>query len=200
MECGTAAIRAEVVQRGLLRLPHDYNVAEEKIMTELEIAWLAGILEGEGYFCYQRGPSIRLSMTDRDIVERAGIIMGTHCHPMTPRPNRKQAFRANIHGPRSIAMMERILPYMGTRRGAKIREIMQQYANRPKKPYGEQCNDAKLTDAQADEIRQLYIPYARFSGHSSGSIAKKYGISVVALKYVVKTRRNADGTQPLRPP
>ena len=53
-------------------------------MTEIEIAWLAGLLEGEGSFGLtgyaakksKVFPTISLAMTDLDIIERAGALIG----------------------------------------------------------------------------------------------------------------------------
>lgn len=52
-------------------------------MTEIETAWLAGLLEGEGYFgtinswvsgrCY-RYPRIGVNMTDRDVIDRVATL------------------------------------------------------------------------------------------------------------------------------
>ena len=51
-------------------------------MTDLESAWLAGLLEGEGYFQITKPrhhhPTqvvIRLSMTDKDVVEKAAKLL-----------------------------------------------------------------------------------------------------------------------------
>lgn len=168
-------------------------------MTETQLAWLAGLLEGEACFLYQRTPWIKLGMTDCDIVERAAFLMGTHCHKMkTIRPNRKQEYRACLCGDGAIEIMRAILPHMGSRRSAKIKEVLAAAAARPGMAYGERCGPSRLTDAQATEIRNLYIPNERYTDRSSGALAKKYGVSRAAIKYVVKTRRNADGGQPIR--
>ena len=54
-------------------------------MTELDIAWLAGLLEGEGCFRINTRkrdngtinyyPQLILKMTDEDIIKRAGELM-----------------------------------------------------------------------------------------------------------------------------
>ena len=53
----------------------------------IDIAWLAGLLEGEGCFRLDKGkyPIIRLGMGDEDVVVRAASLMKTrvlHCRNM----------------------------------------------------------------------------------------------------------------------
>ena len=48
-------------------------------MTDLEIAWIAGILEGEGCFtCDTKTTRLRVQcvMTDKDIIDRLHNIVG----------------------------------------------------------------------------------------------------------------------------
>ncbi len=37
-------------------------------MTDLDIAWLAGLLEGEGSFWFNGSPRVKVAMTDQDIM------------------------------------------------------------------------------------------------------------------------------------
>lgn len=103
-------------------------------MTETEIAWLAGLLEGEGCFSYVCSPTIVLGMTDEDIVKRVGNAAGRHIRgPYQYAHNRKPVFYCNIHGVPAVEIMRAIRPYMGARRGAKIDEILAKYAIAPGK-------------------------------------------------------------------
>ena len=41
------------------------------MITTIEIAWVAGILEGEGTFCMNNNsPRLAIAMTDLDVVEK----------------------------------------------------------------------------------------------------------------------------------
>lgn len=101
-----------------------------------EIAWLAGLLEGEGYFALQERrpgrfyPVLRLSMTDEDVVRRAAVLMGTtkvhHIHPPSMRRKGWQPQHAVIlHGDAAIAVMLQIYEYMGERRRGAIDSVLQ---------------------------------------------------------------------------
>lgn len=114
--------------------------------NRVELAWLAGLLEGEGAFMvipkrYQgrgirsRGsyPSFRVSlnMTDGDVVYHAASVagMGNVIGPfMRGNPKHSPMFRWNVNKRRHIyALLVAIYPYMGQRRGAKIMDILRTF-------------------------------------------------------------------------
>jgi len=111
-------------------------------MTDKEqIIWLAGLLEGEGCFSIRkRGKnacaiSIKLQMTDGDIVQRAAEIMSSRARMRSGGIRqdglpKKDVFFTDICGDRAAAIMGQILPYMGARRAAKIEEALKAHANR----------------------------------------------------------------------
>jgi hypothetical protein len=98
--------------------------------ADLEFAWLAGLLEGEGCFFNRSdryfSPLIQLVMTDKDVVIRAAKAMESHkvvrCRQLTKAG--KEIFRTNVYGATAERLMRRLLPYMGTRRSQKIMEIL----------------------------------------------------------------------------
>ena len=88
-----------------------------------EIAWLAGLLEGEGCFTFSKGPDVVLKMTDKDVVERAASLMGAKVIARDPKNIKwKRTYCASIHGYQAIAWMLTIYPFMGERRKEKIIE------------------------------------------------------------------------------
>lgn len=95
-------------------------------MGDRDLYWLAGLLEGEGAFDLHRGryPRIRLGMTDRDIVGRAATLLGGKVRlSLKPRPN-KATWHVEVSGAKAVEIMTAILPHMGSRRSAKIAEIL----------------------------------------------------------------------------
>jgi predicted DNA-binding protein (UPF0251 family) len=50
-------------------------------------------------------------------------------------------------------------------------------------PKGQHSPNAKLTNAQAEDIRQEYL-----AGATQNSLAKKYGVSQVAISLIIRGR------------
>ena len=60
-----------------------------------DIAWLAGLLDGEGSFSVianGSAPGIKLGMKDKDIVERAALLMSNGKYMVSEVMNNKQLF------------------------------------------------------------------------------------------------------------
>jgi hypothetical protein len=60
----------------------DGDLMLTETLSKVDIAWLAGLLEGEGSFMRGKrkdAPGISLAMTDRDVVERAAKLLRTKC-------------------------------------------------------------------------------------------------------------------------
>lgn len=113
-------------------------------MNELETAWIAGLLEGEGAFMLSRNlvknregrvylyPKIVINMTDRDIIQRVCTLWQTKLYELPMyRDDRKPAYRAHKTGAPAVEVMKAIYPHMGERRKAKIDEILSEWDARP---------------------------------------------------------------------
>src|ERR1700745_1969177 len=107
-------------------------------INEIDLAWLAGLLEGEGSFMMNRNikfgklyyyPKVVVGMTDEDIIQRAASIFGTSVYMLPKIDNRKQAWRAQLGGAKAAVLMQLLLPQMGIRRSKKIQEILLAYGN-----------------------------------------------------------------------
>lgn len=98
--------------------------------TPIDIAWFAGIYEGEGYST--KGSSLRLTigMTDRDIVARAAKIMGTpitkpYIRPSySDRPHLKPMYTTSCFGGHAAGWMMTLYKFMGKRRRAQFRKFL----------------------------------------------------------------------------
>jgi hypothetical protein len=102
------------------------------ILKIQDIAWLAGLLEGEGSFGFPaigRSPVIRLQMTDKDVVVRAARLLGVRLQ--TPNKPRKEGHAVSYSicaaGRRAIEWMMTIYVFMGDRRKEKIHDILNQW-------------------------------------------------------------------------
>jgi hypothetical protein len=155
------------------------------------VAWLAGILEGEGSFCW-RGrktaygiPYIRVGMADKDIVERISDIIGGNVHPEKPRKlHYKIQYRLSISGKPAIIIMKLILPHMGERRSKKIRELIQKWEVRPGYRKGSESHFSKLTPEQVKEIRKRYAD----GNETWRSLANEFGVTKRSIGNIVSNK------------
>lgn len=94
------------------------------------LAWLAGLLEGEGSFlagtAARRSPAIELEMADEQIVRRAARLLGVRVTSRirANRPNSAQSFRFRVSGPRAAHLMWVLRPYLGRRRQRQIADAV----------------------------------------------------------------------------
>lgn len=107
----------------------------------MQVAWLAGLLEGEACFSigtrkikgkeYKR-VCIQLVMTDEDVMLRAANMLGATCRPEPWRKlSTKPTWRANVYGSKAIGWMMTIYQFMGERRQEKIRECIRVWKEAP---------------------------------------------------------------------
>jgi hypothetical protein len=105
-----------------------------------QVAWAAGLFEGEGCwnaYVRQSGKvqmQARLGMTDRDVVERFAAIVG--CGSISVRTfsgehaHWKPAFDWCVYEAEKVReVIELLLPYMGERRRAKALEVLEMGAD-----------------------------------------------------------------------
>ena len=85
-----------------------------------EIAWLAGLLEGEGCFalCKRNHPSIRLGMNDEDVVTHAAILLGSRAYRY------KTTWLTRVNGVVAIQWMMTLYPYFGKRRRSVVADVI----------------------------------------------------------------------------
>lgn len=98
-----------------------------------DIAWLAGLLEGEGCFATKskNGVTIKMEMTDRDVIHKAAKLMGAHVNDLGMRRGAtKIIYRLNLYGGNAIGWMMTLYSFMGNRRKAKIRELITMWKSR----------------------------------------------------------------------
>lgn len=106
---------------------------ELPIIDAIDLAWLAGLLEGEGYFAINKdksnsgkiyySPRIELVMTDLDVIEKVANLTSRKIRIQPAKDNKKESYRITICGKFAIELMQSIKPYMGDRRSNKIEEI-----------------------------------------------------------------------------
>jgi len=151
------------------------------MISSLDIAWLAGLYEGEGSFGWAHGPRSDLLMTDRDVMERVSrLICGRRLWQKTLRPSdgRKPQYRIAIYGPTAVGLMMTLFSLMGRRRRGRILELIRAWKVLPGRRRGARNHNSKLTDQAVRAIRQLRsvdpIPYTR--------LAPLYGVSPKTIR------------------
>ncbi len=102
------------------------------MLTVREIAWLAGLLEGEGSFHIKDGCAhLQMQSTDKDVIRRATEVLSTKFHDSPCKPRGKDTYkpvwRLAVHGTRAISWMMTLYSLMGERRQTKIREVLDQW-------------------------------------------------------------------------
>lgn len=109
-------------------------------MRDSDVAWFAGIFDGEGCISIAKNGNVRLQvgMTDRDVIERLEALFPSSGgisvkHPKAPdgRPYKTQYLwrLSNPEGVREV--LSAIQPWLGQRRTAKAGEALEFLANRP---------------------------------------------------------------------
>jgi len=124
-----------------------------------ELAWVAGLLEGEGSFGWGRTtPTIQLSSTDKDVVIKAADILGVQMWNYVARPKGKSTYKpvyaCKVFGSRAVMWMMTLFVLMGKRRRGKIKEVITKWRESPgfpRAPRGQRwmaiCHPDKPRDA-----------------------------------------------------
>jgi len=105
-------------------------------MDELDTAWLAGWLEGEGCFSIRKikqgsrqydYPIVTASSTDFDTLERVQSIAGGKIYEARPQnPNHSMCWRWQLYGKdEATSLMLTLLPLMSKRRRERIQEVLE---------------------------------------------------------------------------
>ncbi len=96
-------------------------------LTETDVAWIAGLLEGEGYFGIDNrskdryevskippAPFIKVSMVDEDIIQRLSKLLDkSYFSPSRKTVKGKQVYTLHIGEKEKVLfILQKILPYM----------------------------------------------------------------------------------------
>lgn len=102
---------------------------------DTEIAWVAGLLEGEGSFLTKSGtssPLIACQMTDLDVLEEVKRICGAGSIYVVAIRNEKwkQSWTFSVSGKEAARIMNMVRPYMKSRRTSAIDKALLTWNNR----------------------------------------------------------------------
>ncbi len=123
------------------------TIYEHRQPTEVELAWLTGIWEGEGSWIYRKSRTrtysngkvytespylkMQIQMTDKDVMERVSEIMDgrkiTYTHtPAARAAGQKPIWALSLQGEVAFLWTELMKPFLGNRRKEKFEFIMEQ--------------------------------------------------------------------------
>jgi hypothetical protein len=109
-----------------------------KLYNPLELAWAAGLIEGEGCFTLHKGktlhPYVLVDSTDEDVIDRLKHVFpfGNKRGPYkSKKESHKDRFRFDAYGPKARNIMHHVYPLMCSRRKARIDYIMETTIDSP---------------------------------------------------------------------
>lgn len=94
-----------------------------------EYAWLAGIIEGEGYIDrkvragQKDAIRIRVKMTDEDVIARVAKMFESSYYPRPQPEGQKLQYETAITGKRALEILRTMEPLFSKRRKARIAEL-----------------------------------------------------------------------------
>ncbi len=115
-----------------MRLNQSREEIGQKYIDENEVAWAAGLFEGEGYIGQRLNGQwqLEIQMTDVDVVKHYASMYGINVRPhdRRDRPNSKVIFRAaTCKRDLIFKIVSDFYPYLGERRREKCDEFLAWY-------------------------------------------------------------------------
>lgn len=142
-----------------------------------EIAWCAGLLEGEAYFGIGANgstPKISCEMTDLDVLEKLQSILGGVIRIQKLRNDKwKQTWCWYVHGKEAVRSMILIYDFLLHRRKSKIDSILSVYFDRQEQLYAR------------NELLQFVRSEWRAGNGSLRQLAKTYKFSHETIRKTV---------------
>ncbi len=113
------------IYRVLTRAHQRGLVMERRPVSPIDIAWLAGLVEGEGNIAFNgRSCTIRIKMGDRDIIERAAELLTGKVYPAKVAPGNKPMWLTQIKGANAVGWALTLYSWLGTRRRQQVRDSL----------------------------------------------------------------------------
>ncbi len=106
-------------------------------LTTTDIAWGAGLFEGEGYLSLNgsrssrhatpRSPLLGIGMTDEDVIRkfRDLFVPGMRIYSYQPKIDHyKRSYQIKVTGKRAVGLMLTFFSFLGSRRRERIKELL----------------------------------------------------------------------------
>jgi len=146
-------------------------------MNEIETAWVAGVLEGEGSFVTKRvGVAVHCAMTDVDVLERIKALCGGNIYgPLKKRKaHYKDCWLWQLCGKEAADVTYAVLPYLCKRRLRQARKLTLKYETSPR---------VKMQQRTAQRLQ--VIVEGRGKGLTHQAIANVLGVDRSSVSHMI---------------
>ena len=158
------------------------------------LAWLAGLLEGEGSFQFRNGRSLRIqvAMTDEDVVRRAHQVTGggNVSGPYVRGEYKPQWLFTVTRSLDAYALMVALLPWMGARRRRDMTRLISEWTQWQQVGRVEAyrqiaAKNRKVTDEVRARIMREYNG-VRWRHGQAAALALELGVSTSTVRTIVR--------------
>jgi DNA-binding CsgD family transcriptional regulator len=147
-------------------------------VTMIDIAWLAGLVEGEGNIGINgRSFTIRIKMTDHDVILRAANLLGGKVYPSPVPENRRPQWLTQIKGAAAAGWAMTLYPWLGVRRRQQVRDAIAHWRSQGNGVINGALADAIVTYraarvSQAEIMRLLKVGKSTVYRHTRGRLPR----------------------------
>lgn len=151
--------------------------------TDIEIAWVAGLLEGEGSFLTKSGGRysavVKCQMADKDVLDHLQRILdcGLIHACKTRNENHKPTWVWTVQGDQAVEVMASTLPFMFSRRTEQIEEALRVHLDRKKLVEDEKLKKILRNQLISQEYAEGELTYR--------DLGTKYGVSRETVRRIV---------------
>jgi hypothetical protein len=157
-------------------------------VSPIDIAWLAGLVEGEGNISINgRSFTIRIKMADRDVVERAADLLKGKLYPIEPRSGRQAMWLTQVKGATATGWAMTLYPWLGIRRRQQVRDAVAHWRSQGNGVINSALADAIVTYraarvSQADIMRLLKVGKSTVYRHTRGRLPRMRALKGTAME------------------
>lgn len=151
-------------------------------MNDIELGYVAGVIEGEGYIFTKNSYSaaVAVQMTDLDVLQKLQILtgLGHIIETQRQKPHHKRTWRWTAQGSEVRRLLLDIYPHMGDRRKEKIMSVVSVYDE-----------NQKVRSKREDLLAQAVVDYesGKFSLRTLGNL---YGVSRTSIWRAIHKNNN----------
>ena len=96
-------------------------------MTDLELGWVAGFLEGEGHFGSTHQTKLRVNQVQREPLERLAEMAGGRLNGPYYQSGSQPYHTWCLHGAPAVTLAGRLWPIMSPRRRGQIEAMIERH-------------------------------------------------------------------------